>query len=129
MMPPPSERPPTPRPHGGGARRDSAVGRRGPSSQTPCLEGVTFLALVAAAALAYHLSPAHVDLVVDGGRRSVTTRAATVGDLLIEQKVSVLPGDLVTPGPGSHLGRSAQVVVRRAREVRLQVGGQIVRLR
>ncbi len=79
-------------------------------------------------ALAWTGTSIPVELEVDGQRQQLRSRAGTVGDLLLEQRVEVQAGDLVMPGTETRLRRGSRVVLRSARPVRLRVDGRSIHL-
>ena len=51
-----------------------------------------------------------------------------MGALLVEHAVDVSDGDLVIPGPRARLRQGDRIVIQRARPVRVQVDGRLIRL-
>jgi resuscitation-promoting factor RpfB len=86
------------------------------------LHGVILAALVAGP-LAYVAAKKSVRLDVDGVARNVSTYASSVGDLLVQQGISVGPRDRLSPAARTHLGDGMMVALDRARRVRLLVDG------
>jgi uncharacterized protein YabE (DUF348 family) len=70
-----------------------------------------------------------VDLTVDGHRISIRSDAGTVGGLLREQGVKVTDADLLTPRAGAKITDGLDVVVQRARPVKVERDGQIIEIR
>lgn len=64
-----------------------------------------------------------VTLVDDGQTRQLRSRAGLVGQLLREEGIVLLPGDLVEPGPASLLFSGQEIQVSRARDFLLNVDG------
>jgi uncharacterized protein YabE (DUF348 family) len=83
------------------------------------------LAGVVAGTSAWHTTDKTVALVVDGQRISVHTTAARVGDLLSDRKLTVTSHDIVAPPVTAALHSGSEVVVRKGRELRLDVNGQL----
>ena len=86
------------------------------------LQGATLVALVGGAS-AWTLTEKTVAVQVDGASRSVTTHGSTVRDVLAAAHLAVGPHDLLAPAAGSHVGDGAKVVLRRGRELTLDVDG------
>jgi len=84
--------------------------------------------VLAATTLAFARSDKHVVVTVDGASRALTTHAATVGDLLAEQGLTVGPRDVVVPSVSSAVPDGAQVDVRHARLVAASVDGRTVQV-
>ncbi|PFG38869.1 uncharacterized protein YabE (DUF348 family) [Georgenia soli] len=79
--------------------------------------------LVAGGAVAAHAHKS-VDLEIDGETRTVSTFAGSVEGLLAEQGITIGENDLLAPGPESSLDDGADVVVRTARQVTVDVNGE-----
>jgi len=79
---------------------------------------------VASGAVAYADARKTVTLDVDGDVRTVTSYSGSVDDLLTSQGVVVDDRDLVTPTADADLEDGADVVVRSAKELDLQVDGK-----
>ena len=71
----------------------------------------------------------NVTLIDDGQARQVRSRAGLVGQLLREEGIVLLPGDLVEPGPASLLRDGQELRLSRARDFLLQVDGESLALR
>lgn len=87
------------------------------------------LNLIAAGSLAvtlawYSTAAKEVSLEVDGQPRRITTRVATVGELLASQRVVLADKDRVEPPPDARLRDGMRVRVLRAGLVILKVGGE-----
>lgn len=98
-----------------------------PRSQSRIAEWLPLLAFVAigvALAAAYTAHSITVSLAIDEGRTEYRSHAATVADLLIEQRVDIAPGDLVAPPPETRLRDGDHIVIQRARPVRVRVDGR-----
>ncbi|WP_052436370.1 resuscitation-promoting factor [Georgenia sp. SUBG003] len=79
--------------------------------------------LVAGGAVAAHAHKS-VDLEIDGETRTVSTFAGSVDGLLDEQGITIGNNDLLAPGPDSALSDGADIVVRTARQVTVDVNGE-----
>jgi resuscitation-promoting factor RpfB len=79
--------------------------------------------LVAGGAVAAHAHKS-VDLEIDGETRTVSTFAGSVDGLLAEQGITIGENDLLAPGPDSALSDGADIVVRTARQVTVDVNGE-----
>jgi len=79
--------------------------------------------LVAGGAVAAHAHKS-VDLEIDGETRTVSTFAGSVEGLLAEQGITIGENDLLAPGPDSSLSDGADIVVRTARQVTVDVNGE-----
>ncbi len=67
-----------------------------------------------------------VDLTIDGHRISVRTDAGTVGGLLREHGVRASAADRLTPRAGAKVSDGLNVVLQRARPVKVERDGQII---
>lgn len=65
-----------------------------------------------------------VELEVDGETRTVTTWAGSVDGLLRDQGIDVGEHDLLAPGADAALDEGAEIVVRSAQQVSVQVDGE-----
>ncbi|TVR21530.1 MAG: DUF348 domain-containing protein [Anaerolineaceae bacterium] len=65
--------------------------------------------------------PLMVVLLADAPAQTITTRAATVGDLLEERGVRLATADVVLPDSDTALSDGLRIVVQRARMVRIRV--------
>jgi resuscitation-promoting factor RpfB len=72
---------------------------------------------------AFFLLGKNVTLVVDRAPRDVDTFAGTVGDLLLEQGVSIGEHDEVTPDPSSSLDDGMEIEVLLAKQITLSLNG------
>ncbi|GGC16394.1 ubiquitin-like domain-containing protein [Cellulomonas carbonis] len=82
------------------------------------------LSLVVGATTAFAGLHKTVTVEVDGEATTVTTFGRTVGDVLVAEGVEVGEHDLVVPAPGALVADEGEVVVRRAREVVVEVDGE-----
>ncbi|PTQ55499.1 MAG: Cell wall-binding protein [Candidatus Carbobacillus altaicus] len=65
---------------------------------------------------------------IDGEKRVIMVRAATVGELLQKANITYQPGDLIYPAPDEPLKAGEAVVVRHARTVSVSLGDAPFRL-
>lgn len=79
--------------------------------------------LVAGGAVAAHAHKS-VDLEIDGQTQTLTTFSGSVEGLLAEQGITLGEHDLLAPGPDTALSDGADVVVRTARQVTVDVNGE-----
>ncbi|MCK6211032.1 transglycosylase family protein [Georgenia sp. EYE_87] len=79
--------------------------------------------LVAGGAVAAHAHKS-VDLEINGQTHTLSTFAGSVEGLLEEQNISLGEHDLLAPGPDAALSDGADVVVRTARQVTVDVNGE-----
>ncbi|GAA3509929.1 ubiquitin-like domain-containing protein [Georgenia daeguensis] len=79
--------------------------------------------LVAGGAVAAHAHKS-VDLEINGQTHTLSTFAGSVEGLLAEQNITLGEHDLLAPGPDSALSDGADVVVRTARQVTVDVNGE-----
>ncbi|GAA4433653.1 resuscitation-promoting factor [Georgenia halophila] len=79
--------------------------------------------LIAASAVA---AQAHktVEVEVNGQARTVSTWAGSVDGLLADQNIEIGPHDLLAPGGDTALSDDAEIVVRTARQVTVEVDGE-----
>ncbi|MCL3861266.1 ubiquitin-like domain-containing protein [Actinotalea sp. K2] len=82
------------------------------------------LALVVSGTSAFAVLHKTVTLDVDGTTTTVSAFGRTVGDVLAAQDVTVAEGDLVVPGLGETVADDAEIVVRRGREVVVEIDGE-----
>lgn len=82
------------------------------------------LALVAGATSAFAVLHKQVTVEVDGSSTQVRAFGRTVRDILADQRVVVGEKDLVAPGLDEPVADGAQVVVRRGRQLNLELDGQ-----
>lgn len=96
------------------------------------MAGLLFLAVGLGLALLaggyYLLTQKAVTLDIDGQVIAIYTHQHTVGELLAELGVSLLPEDLLTPGPGASLRNSMVIQVRRAAALLVVADGQTLEL-
>lgn len=85
---------------------------------------VLVLALVVGATTAFAGLHKTVSIEVDGEARTVTTFGRTVGDVLATEGVALGAHDVVLPAAGALVADEGTVVVRRAREVVVEVDGE-----
>lgn len=64
-----------------------------------------------------------VTLTVDGEQTTITTRAATVGDVLEAHNIVLRPGDLVIPAASAEISEDMPIEVRRAFPVTVEIDG------
>jgi uncharacterized protein YabE (DUF348 family) len=64
-----------------------------------------------------------VTLTVDGEQTTITTRAATVGDVLEAHQIVLRPGDLVVPAASAEISEDMPIEVRRAFPVTVEIDG------
>jgi uncharacterized protein YabE (DUF348 family) len=64
-----------------------------------------------------------VTLTVDGEQTTITTRAATVGDVLEAHQIVLRPGDLVIPAASAEISEDMPIEVRRAFPVTVEIDG------
>ena len=86
------------------------------------LVGATLFALVAGAS-AWSMTGKHVALSVDGVTRSVATHGSTVADVLAAADLTVGAHDLLAPAASSAVRDGGKVVLRRGREVTVDIDG------
>ena len=82
------------------------------------------LALLIGGATAWVATDKDVTLVVDGETQALSTHVDDVEGLLDEAGLEVGEHDLLAPGPDSPIQDGSQVVLRRAREISLDVDGE-----
>lgn len=82
------------------------------------------LALVVGGTSAFSVLHKTVTLDVDGEVSTVAAYGRTVEDVLAGHGVDIAEGDLVAPAPGSLVADDAEIVVRHAREVVVEVDGE-----
>ncbi|HEY76968.1 MAG TPA: DUF348 domain-containing protein [Thermoflexia bacterium] len=87
------------------------------------------LVLLVGVAAGYQAGTTPVTLVVDGVPRSLRTRQATVGALLLDVGVPLQPEDIVDPPPDAPLSPGMTVRVVHARLVWIEADGQQWRIR
>lgn len=91
---------------------------------------IVALAIAAAAAFALWLlwavAAKPITVTVDGMTETVTTHRATVADLLLDLGVTPGEQDRISPPLDSRLGRGEQVVIERARPLRILADGRDV---
>ncbi len=92
------------------------------------LAQAALVGVLAVTTLAFAHSDKRVTVSVDGHAQSVSTHAATVGDLLSEQGWTLAVRDVVVPSVSSVLVDGAHVDVRHARLVSATVDGRIVQV-
>lgn len=99
---------------------------------SPVLAGLIFLAVGLGLALLaggyYLLTQKAVALDLDGQVIAIYTHQRTVGDLLAELGVTLLPEDLLTPAPGASLRNDMLIQVRRAVSLLVVADGQTLTL-
>jgi len=85
-----------------------------------------FLVLVAGTGLvwSYRLSQTSIQIEVDGLSETVRTHRLTVGDLLEELDLSLLPADTLSPDSDTVLTNDLRVDIRRARRVDIETSGR-----
>ena len=79
---------------------------------------------VVGAGFAYASKSKTVTLSVDGKVTEVSTRAATVGEVLEDEGISVDQRDAVAPSPTSSIDDGSRIAVRFGRELMLNVDGE-----
>ena len=80
-------------------------------------------ALLSALAAGFFAQAARVRVSVDGLPATVYTHADTVGSLLDEMQLALLPEDVLQPARSTPLARDAAITIRRARPVILEIEG------
>lgn len=86
-------------------------------------------ALAVASSTGFAWASKSVDLIVDGKRSTLTTRASDVASMLQEAGVRVSAGDLVAPSRSSDVDDGGVIVVRHAVNVTLSLAGETRRVR
>lgn len=86
------------------------------------LQGLTLAALVGGAS-AWSMTSKTVALSVDGATRAVETHGSTVRDVLDAAHLTVGAHDLLAPAAGTTVQDGAKVVLRRGREMTIDVDG------
>lgn len=81
------------------------------------------LAGLVGAPLVWNTVDKHIDLVVDGHARTVTTTASDVSQVLHSQGYRLTTHDIVAPAPASQLTDGMRVVLRRGRLLHLSIDG------
>jgi uncharacterized protein YabE (DUF348 family) len=79
---------------------------------------------VAGTSVGYAALNKDVTMSVDGKPRTVTTTAATVGELLQDQGIAVTSRDIVAPSPAAKVTDGTRVAVQFARQVSFTVDGK-----
>ncbi|MBN2469852.1 MAG: DUF348 domain-containing protein [Anaerolineae bacterium] len=96
------------------------------------MAGLIFLAVGLGLALLaggyYLLTQKAVTLDIDGQVIAIYTHQRTVGDLLAEMGVTLLPEDLLTPAPGASLRNNMVIQVRRAAALLVVADGHTLEL-
>lgn len=94
----------------------------------PALAGLVLLAVVLGLALLaglyYLITQKAITLDIDGQVTAITTRQRTVGDLLLDVGVLLLPEDTITPGAQTTLQNNMVIQVRRAEPLIVVADGQ-----
>ena len=111
------------------ARSESAhrrVRRRGRHALILAMALVVAIALSGFLLSWFRTTTPTVDLTIDGHRISVRTDAATVGGLLRENGVRVDPSDRLTPRAGAKVSDGLDVVLQRARPVKVERDGKMI---
>ncbi len=102
------------------ATRTTARRRR----RWPLVAGVAATALVAGGAVGYADARKTVTLDVDGRTTTLTTFAGSVGGVLEDQGIEVAQRDVVAPAASAPLESGAEIVVRTAKELTLDIDGK-----
>ncbi len=90
----------------------------------PLIAGVAATALVAGGAVAYADARKTVTLDVDGQTTTFATFAGSVGGVLEGAGVELSDRDLVSPGTATPLASGAEIIVRTAKELTLDIDGK-----
>ncbi len=90
----------------------------------PLVAGVAATALVAGGAVGYADARKTITLDVDGRATTLTTFAGSVGGVLEDEGIDVDRRDVVAPSASSPLESGAEIVVRTAKELTLDIDGE-----
>lgn len=86
------------------------------------------LVVAGAAYMVYRLTYKAVTLEIGGQVERVASRAETVGDLLAERRVTLAPGDKVSPAPDTPLEAGMTIAIDRAHPVVIEADGEVRRV-
>jgi len=106
-----------------GQRRAARLAKRRRHLIRTGLIGTTVVALVVAMLALFITGDRNIRLDLDGTAAAISTRSVTVAELLRERGVVLAEGDLVTPALDAELSDGAEVRVRRARDLVLDIDG------
>mgnify|MGYP001072336191 CR=1 FL=1 len=106
------------------------VPTRYPTRRPARLLAATLIALVMAGAVyaIYRVTYKDVTLEIGGQVERVASRAETVGGLLAERRVMLVPGDHVSPAPDTPLEAGMTIAIDRAHRVVIEADGEVRRV-
>ena len=93
------------------------------SERVRLLAQALVLTAVVAGTSAFAVLHKTVTVDVDGAVSTVSAFGRTVADVLADQGVVVVPGDLVFPAPGDRVANGSEIVVRHGRDVVVEIDG------